>query len=107
MTEKLNPGGLPITRKKYKPAYKAEYVRQVAAGARQTDVTRAQGFSPAFCRRGLHTLQPKAFTLRPTNLHHGPRCAANPDGCSGSIQNGSSLPLNSLGSREGGGRVSL
>ena len=47
MTEKLNPGGLPATRKKYTPAFKAECVRQVAAGARQTDVARAQGISPA------------------------------------------------------------
>ncbi|WP_143069715.1 transposase [Hymenobacter actinosclerus] len=43
MTEKLNSGGLPATRKKYTPAFKAECVRQVAAGARQSDVARAQG----------------------------------------------------------------
>ncbi|MEJ7663182.1 MAG: transposase [Hymenobacter sp.] len=42
----MNPGGLPTTRKKYTPAFKAECVRQVAAGARQTDVARAQGISP-------------------------------------------------------------
>ena len=47
MTEKLNPGGLLATRKKYTPAFKAECVRQVASGARQTDVARAQGISPA------------------------------------------------------------
>ncbi len=47
MTEKLNLGGLPATRKKYTPAFKAECVRQVAAGARQSDVARAQGISPA------------------------------------------------------------
>lgn len=35
-----------LTRKKYTPAFKAECVRQVAAGARQTDVARAQGLSP-------------------------------------------------------------
>ena len=51
MTEKLNPGGLPATRKKYTPAFKAECVRQVAAGARQTDVARAQGISPALLGR--------------------------------------------------------
>ena len=51
MTEKLNPGGLPATRKKYTPAFKAECVRQVASGARQTDVARAQGISPALLGR--------------------------------------------------------
>ena len=51
MTEKLNPGGLPATRKKYTSAFKAECVRQVAAGARQTDVARAQGISPALLGR--------------------------------------------------------
>jgi transposase len=30
--------GLPVPRKKYTPAFKAECVRQVAAGVRQTDV---------------------------------------------------------------------
>ena len=45
MTEKLNPGGLPTTRKKYTPAFKAECVRQVAAGARQNYVARVQGIS--------------------------------------------------------------
>ena len=47
MTEQSNPGESPTTRKKYSPAFKAECVRQVAAGARQTDVVRAQGISPA------------------------------------------------------------
>ena len=51
MTEKLNPGGPPATRKKYTPAFNAECVRQVAAGARQTDVARAQGISPALLGR--------------------------------------------------------
>ena len=51
MTEKLNPGGLPATRKKYTPAFKAECVRQVAAGARQSDAARAQGISPALLGR--------------------------------------------------------
>ena len=52
MTEKLNFGGLPATRKKYTPAFKAECVRQVAAGARQSDVARAQGISPALWGAG-------------------------------------------------------
>ena len=51
ITEKLNPGGLPATRKKYTPAFKAECVRQVTAGARQTDVAHAQGISPALLGR--------------------------------------------------------
>ena len=51
MTEKSNPGGAPSTRKKYTPAFKAECVRQVAAGARQSDVARAQGLSPALLGR--------------------------------------------------------
>ena len=51
MTEKLHSGGLPATRKKYTPAFKAECVRQVAAGARQTDVARAQGIPPALLGR--------------------------------------------------------
>ena len=52
MTEKLNPvGTLPATRKKYTPAFKAECVRQVAAGVRQSDVARAQGISPALLGR--------------------------------------------------------
>ena len=51
MTEKLTPGGLPATRKKYTLAFKAECVRQVAARARQSDVARAQGISPALLGR--------------------------------------------------------
>ncbi len=51
MTEKSNPGGAPATRKKYTPAFRAECVRQVAAGARQSDVARAQGISPALLGR--------------------------------------------------------
>ena len=51
MTEKSNSGGEPSTRKKYTPAFKAESVRQVAAGARQSDVARAQGISPALLGR--------------------------------------------------------
>ena len=51
MTEKSNLGGNPSTRRKYTPAFKAECVRQVAAGARQTDVARAQGISPALLGR--------------------------------------------------------
>ena len=51
MTEKLNPNGLPATRKKYTPALNAECVRQVTAGARPTDVVRAQGTSPALLSR--------------------------------------------------------
>jgi len=34
MPDKNNPSGPPLTRKKYTPAFKAECVRQVAAGAR-------------------------------------------------------------------------
>jgi transposase len=41
MTDKKPVNGPPITCKKYAPASKAECVRQVAAGARQTDVARA------------------------------------------------------------------
>ena len=54
MTEKSNLGGGPSTRKKYTPAFKAECVRQVAAGARQSDVARAQGISPALLGRWQH-----------------------------------------------------
>ncbi|WP_375436371.1 transposase [uncultured Hymenobacter sp.] len=51
MAGKLNSGGLPTTRKKYTPTFKAECVRQVVAGARQTDVARAQSLSPALLDR--------------------------------------------------------
>jgi transposase len=52
MTEKNPVGGQPATRRKYTPTFKAECVRQVVAGARQTDVARAQGISPALLDRG-------------------------------------------------------
>jgi transposase len=51
MTGKLNPDGLPTTGKKYTPAFKAESVPQVAPGARQSDVARAQAVSPALLGR--------------------------------------------------------
>ncbi len=51
MTDKKLADGPPVTRKKYTPAFKAECVRQVAAGARQSDVARAQGISPALLGR--------------------------------------------------------
>ena len=51
MPDKPLPSGSPLTRKKYTAAFKAECVRQVAAGARQTDVARAQGLSPALLGR--------------------------------------------------------
>ena len=51
MTDKSTAGSLAATRKKYTPAFKAECVRQVAAGARQSDVARAQGLSPALLGR--------------------------------------------------------
>ena len=51
MSTKVIPSAPPLTRKKYTPAFKAECVRQVAAGARQTDVARAQGLSPALLGR--------------------------------------------------------
>ena len=50
-TRKSNLGGGPATRKKDPPAFKAECVRQVAAGARQSDVARAPGISPALLGR--------------------------------------------------------
>ena len=45
---------MPATRKKYTLAFKAECVCQVAAGARQSDVARAQGISPALLGRWQH-----------------------------------------------------
>ena len=51
MSEKKSPDDQPVPRKKYTPAFKAECVRQVAAGARQSDVARAQGISPALLGR--------------------------------------------------------
>ena len=47
MPNNSNPNGPPVTRKKYTSAFKAECVCQVASGAWQTDVARAQGLSPA------------------------------------------------------------
>ena len=64
MTEKSNPGGAPFTRKKYTPAFKAECVRQVAAGTRQSDVARAQGMSSALLghlqRQALEAAVPRS-----------------------------------------------
>jgi transposase len=40
MPDKITPSGPPLNRKKYTPAFKAECVRYVAAGARQTDAAR-------------------------------------------------------------------
>jgi transposase len=51
MPGKLLPSSSPLTRKEYTPAFKAECVRQVAAGARPTDVARAQGLSSALLGR--------------------------------------------------------
>ena len=51
MPNKTLPSGSPLTRKKYTSAFKAECVRQVAAGARQPDVARAQGLSAALLGR--------------------------------------------------------
>jgi transposase len=51
MPDKLIASGPPLTRKKYTAAFKAECVRQVAAGACQTDVARAQGLSSALLGR--------------------------------------------------------
>ena len=51
MPNKTRPSGSPLTRKQYTSAFKAACVRQVAAGARQTDVARAQGLSPALLGR--------------------------------------------------------
>jgi transposase len=54
MPDKITQSGSPLTRKKYTSAFKAECVRQVAAGARQTDVARTQGLSPALLGRWQH-----------------------------------------------------
>lgn len=51
MPKKNTLNGQSVPRKKYTPAFKAECVRQVAAGARQSDVARAQGISPALLGR--------------------------------------------------------
>jgi transposase len=42
MSDKTNPSGSPLTRKKYTPAFKAECVRQVAAGLSPTLLGRWQ-----------------------------------------------------------------
>ncbi len=52
MPDKTLPSGPPLTCKKYTPSFKAECVRQVAAGAQQTDVARAQGLSPTLLGTG-------------------------------------------------------
>ena len=62
MPEKtVNPAPVSpaATRQKYTPAFKAECVRQVAAGTRQSDVARAQGISAAL----LGTRQRQALAL--------------------------------------------
>ena len=41
----------PASRRKYTAAFKTECVRQVTAGARQTDVARAHGVSPTLLAR--------------------------------------------------------
>lgn len=51
MTDKKPVDSQSVTRKNYTSAFKAECVRQVAAEARQTDVARAQGISPALLAR--------------------------------------------------------
>lgn len=51
MPEKKSADGQPVPRKKYTPAFKTKCARQVAAGARQSDVARAQGISPALLGR--------------------------------------------------------
>ena len=64
MNEKLSLGGLPTTRKQYTPVFKAECVRQVAAGTRQSDVARAQGMSSALLghlqRQALEAAVPRS-----------------------------------------------
>lgn len=47
MPEKKATDGQPGPCRKYTPAFQAECVHQVVAGARQSDVARAQGISPA------------------------------------------------------------
>ena len=52
MPDTSTAGASSATRQKYTPAFKAECVRQVAAGARQSDVVaRAQGIWPALLGR--------------------------------------------------------
>lgn len=64
MTDKKPINGSPVTRKKYTPALKAECVRQVAAGVRQTDVARAQGISLALLGRWQRTALKQAVPNR-------------------------------------------
>ncbi|WP_414653585.1 transposase [Hymenobacter sp.] len=64
MPEKKPTDGQPIPRKKYTPAFTAECVRQVAAGARQSDVARAQGISPTLPGRWQRAALEQALTLR-------------------------------------------
>lgn len=71
MTEKQNPSGLPTTRKKCTPAFKADCVRQVAAGVRRTNLARSQGISLALLgqrprRRGLRALSTRPQRSRTT-----------------------------------------
>ena len=51
MTDKKPVDGPPVTRKKDTPAFKVKCVRQITAGARQSDVARAQGICPALLGR--------------------------------------------------------
>jgi transposase len=51
MPERKPTDDRPVSRKKYASAFKAECVRQVAAGARQSDVAYAQGISPTLLGR--------------------------------------------------------
>jgi transposase len=55
MTDKKPVDGQPVPRKKYTPVFKTEYVRQVAAEARQSDVARAQGIAPVLLGRWQRT----------------------------------------------------
>ncbi|TVT39288.1 transposase [Hymenobacter setariae] len=60
MPDKTLPSGSPLTRKKYTPAFKAECVRQVAAGARQTDMARAQALLGRWQRQALAEAVPSS-----------------------------------------------
>lgn len=51
MTDKKPVDGPSVIRKKYMPAFKAECIHQAAAGARPTDVARAQDILPALLGR--------------------------------------------------------
>jgi transposase len=55
------PSGPQLTRKEHTPAFKAECVRQGAAGARQMDVARAQGLSHALLGRWQRQAVVKQF----------------------------------------------